>query len=77
MMSLWSLLVPRPPIRCFALLDAMGVCRALREGRHMPSENGWVVVHELRSNWLGQTLPVDAIVEPRYIGKRPRPALAA
>ena len=65
MMSLWSLLTPRARMRRFALLDAMGTCRALREAR------------ELRSQWLGQTLPLEAMVAPRHIGKRPRPALAA
>lgn len=77
MMSLWSLLTPRARKRCFALLDASGICRALREAHEQPAEPGWVEVHELRSQWLGQTLPLEAMVAPRHIGLRPRPALAA
>ena len=77
MMSLWTLLTPRARMRRFALLDAMGTCRALREARELPGEAGWVEVRELRSQWLGQTLPLEAMVAPRHIGRRPRPALAA
>lgn len=40
MMSLWSLLTPRARMRRFALLDAMGTCRALREARELPGEAG-------------------------------------
>jgi hypothetical protein len=77
MMSLWSLLTPRARMRRYALLDAMGTCRALREARELPGEAGWVEVRELRSQWLGQPLPVDVLVVPRHIGLRPCPALAA
>lgn len=77
MMSLWSLLTPRARMRRYALLDTMGTCRALREARELPGEAGWVEVRELRSQWLGQTLPLDAMVAQRDIGRRPRPALAA
>ena len=77
MMSLWSLLTPRARMRRFALLDALGTCRALREARELPGEAGWVEVRELRSQWLGQTLPPETMVAPRHIGRRPRPALAA
>jgi hypothetical protein len=77
MMSLWSLLTPRARMRRYALLDAMGTCRALREARELPGEVGWVEVHELRNQWLGQTLPLEAMVVPQHIGRRPRPALAA
>lgn len=77
MMSLWSLLTPRARMRRFALLDAMGTCRALREARELPGETGWVEVRELRDQWLGQPLPLDVLVVPRHIGMRPRPALAA
>jgi hypothetical protein len=77
MMSLWSLLTPRARMRRFALLDATGTCRALREARELPAETGWVEVHELRSHWLGHALPLEAMVAPRQIGMRPRPVLAA
>lgn len=77
MMSLWSLLTPRARMRRFALLDASGICRALREAREIPGEAGWVEVRELRNQWLGQALPLEAMVTPRHLGRRPRPALAA
>lgn len=77
MMSLWSLLTPRAPMRRFALLDASGTCRALRETRELPGEPGWVEVRELRTQWLGQALPLDVLVTPRRVGTRPSPALAA
>jgi hypothetical protein len=64
-------------MRRFALLDATGTCRALREARQQPAEAGWVEVRELRNQWLGQMLPLEAMVAPRHIGMRPRPALAA
>jgi hypothetical protein len=64
-------------MRRYALLDAQGYCRALREVRQQPLETGWVEVHELRSQWLGQPLPLDALVAPRRIGTRPHQAMAA
>jgi hypothetical protein len=63
-------------MRRFALLDATGTCRALREARERPGEPGWVEVRELRSHWLGQALPLEALIAPRRGGMRPRPALA-
>ena len=75
MMNLWSLLSPRPRMRCFALLDAKGICRALREAREMPAERGWVQVYELNDHWLGQPLPAHArAAQARPL---PRQALAA
>ena len=77
MISLWSLLTPRARMRRFALLDATGTCRALREARELPAEDGWVEVRELRNQWLGQALPLEAMIAPQHLGMRPRPALAA
>lgn len=74
MMSLWSLFSPRARMRCYALLDAKGTCRALRESRQQPAEAGWVEVHEIRTQWLGQPLPNAARVQ---IITRPAHALAA
>ncbi|MDD0841504.1 hypothetical protein [Pseudomonas sp. Gutcm_11s] len=77
MMSLWSLLTPRARMRRFALLDAMGNCRALREASEMPGEDGWVEVNELRPQWLGQRLPTGARVAAAQQAARTRRALAA
>ncbi|MDX5373392.1 MAG: hypothetical protein LPK18_13275 [Pseudomonadaceae bacterium] len=67
MSNLWSLFCPRARMRCFALLDARGICRALREARERPGEAGWVEVSELRSQWLGQPLPPAARLAPRQL----------
>lgn len=64
MMSLWSLFTPRARMRCFALLDAKGNCRALREAREQPRGNGWIEVCELRQHWLGRPLPAHAVLAP-------------
>lgn len=77
MMSLWSLLNPREPLRYYALLDAQGSCRALREARQQPAESGWVEVQELRSSWLGQPLPSSARIAPARTKAHTAQALAA
>ena len=74
MMSLWSLFNPRARMRCYALLDAKGTCRALRESRQQPAEAGWVEVQEMRIQWLGQPLPNAARLP---IANRSAPAMAA
>ena len=74
MMSLWSLFSPRTRMRCYALLDAQGTCRALRESHQPPAEPGWIEVRELRNQWLGQPLPRSARVR---VAVRPAHALAA
>lgn len=76
-MSLWSLFTPRARMRRYALLDAQGHCRALRESRQQPAEAGWVEVHELRATWLGQPLPAAARVLPQARTAQARQALAA
>lgn len=65
MISLWSLFAPRRAMRCYALLDTTGVCRALHEARDAPSQPGWIEVAEIRPHWLGQALPGSAIMQPR------------
>ncbi len=76
-MSLWSLFTPRARMRRYALLDAKGNCRALRESRQQPTAPGWVEVHELRTAWLGQPLPVAARAMPQARPAQARQALAA
>lgn len=76
-MNFWRLLRPRARMRCFALLDARGHCRALREASQQPPEPGWVEVHELRTTWLGQPLPAAARVIPQARTAQTRQALAA
>ncbi|VXB71287.1 conserved hypothetical protein [Pseudomonas sp. 8AS] len=77
MMSLWSLLTPRRAMRRYALLDAAGVCRALREAHSAPSQPGWIEVEEICPSWLGRTLPSHAIAQPRQPVSQPHSALAA
>lgn len=77
MMSLWSLFSPRARMRRYALLDAKGNCHALRECRQPPAEAGWVEVHELRTQWLGQPLPSSARVARARVGAHGTRALAA
>jgi hypothetical protein len=77
MMSLWSLLAPRRAMRRYALLDAAGVCRALREAQSAPTQPGWVEVAEICPSWLGRTLPSRALALPRQPVSRPGSALAA
>lgn len=57
--------LPRPPMRCYALLDAQGTCRALRQSRQAPSGDGWVEIRECRPTWLQQPLPTDARLDRR------------
>ncbi|MBB1520189.1 hypothetical protein [Aquipseudomonas guryensis] len=77
MMNLWSLLSPRRKMRCYALLDSDGRCRALRESTVLPSQPGWVQVRELRTCWLGQPLPVSEIILSRQQFSRPRTLVTA
>ncbi|MVW74877.1 hypothetical protein [Pseudomonas xionganensis] len=57
MFSLRALLAPRPVKRCFALLDAQGICRALRHSAQAPQGLGWVEVETMGLHWLDQRLP--------------------
>lgn len=74
MLRLWNLLTPRPTMRCYALLDSLGVCRALRETSQPPLQLGWVEVRSVRPHWLGRSLPADEII---LRNTRPRHALPA
>lgn len=77
MMSLWNLLNPATRMRCYALLDNRGICRALRQSRSVPEQNGWVEVESMQLQWIGQPVPLYAIVRPQVSVRRPSPALAA
>lgn len=77
MMSLWNLLIPAARMRCYALLDNRGICRALRQSRSVPGQSGWVEVESMQLQWIGQPLPLQAILSPQTSLRRPSPALAA
>ncbi|UVE16972.1 hypothetical protein NVV93_15435 [Pseudomonas sp. LS44] len=71
-MNLLSLLSFWPsPWRHYALLDAQGICRALRHARMAPQGAGWVEVNESRLSWLHQPLPASAHRRPQ-IAQSPR-----
>ncbi|AYC31740.1 hypothetical protein D3880_04785 [Pseudomonas cavernae] len=64
-MSLLQLLFRRPhPMRSYALLDAQGICRALRQSRTAPPGSDWVAVGECRLAWLQRPLPANARPQP-------------
>ncbi len=77
MTNIWNLLAPAARMRCYALLDNRGICRALRQSRSVPSQSGWVEVESVQLNWIGQPLPLYAILCPQTSTRRPSPALAA
>ncbi|MGG2399033.1 hypothetical protein ACJRW5_19010 [Pseudomonas sp. SH1-B] len=52
------------PMRHFALLDAQGHCRALRQMQEHPAQPGWVEVSEPNASWLGAPLPAGARMTP-------------
>ncbi|TIH07444.1 hypothetical protein [Pseudomonas leptonychotis] len=60
MFSLRNLLAPRRSMRSFALLDAQGICRALRQSTQAPQGSGWVEVQQSCLSWLNQPLPAGA-----------------
>jgi len=60
MFSLHSLLAPRRPMRSFALLDAQGICRALRHSAQAPQGSSWVEVQDSCLSWLSAPLPASA-----------------
>ncbi|WP_298183624.1 hypothetical protein [uncultured Pseudomonas sp.] len=60
MFDLRSLLAPRRPMRSFALVDAQGICTALRQSSQAPQGSGWVEVHTSCLSWLNRPLPVSA-----------------
>ncbi|MFZ3153913.1 hypothetical protein [Pseudomonas sp.] len=57
MFSLRSLLAPRRPMRSFVLLDAQGICRALRQSAQAPQGSGWLEVQHSCLSWLNRPLP--------------------
>ena len=60
MFSLRRLFNPRTSLHHFALLDAQGICRALRQCEHAPESGRWVEVSESRLSWIGNSLPASA-----------------
>ncbi len=60
MFALRNLLAPRRPMRSFALLNAQGICTALRQSAQAPQGLGWVEVQKSCLNWLNRPLPADA-----------------
>lgn len=77
MIFLWSLFARRPQRRCFALLDAAGICRGLHEAAECPASGHWVEVREPRLAWIGQPLPASARILPVVGQPAHRRALAA
>lgn len=67
---------PHPP-RHFALLDAEGYCRALRQSQTAPETGNWVEVVESRLSWLDTPLPADARATPVVANAKPAQPLAA
>ena len=60
MFALRRLFNPRKSLHHFALLDAQGICRALRQCERAPATGRWVEVSESRLTWLGNSLPASA-----------------
>lgn len=60
MLSLRNLLAPRRPMRSFALIDAQGICRALRQSAQAPQGPGWLEVQQSCPSWLNRPLPDSA-----------------
>ncbi|WAJ38504.1 hypothetical protein OU800_04505 [Pseudomonas sp. GOM7] len=77
MLSLRRLFNPRKPLRHFALLDAQGICRALRQCEQPPEGGRWVEVSESRMSWLGSALPASARLMPASRQARATSPLAA
>lgn len=67
----------RKPLRHFALLDAQGICRALRQCEQPPQSGRWVEVSESRMTWLGSALPASARLLPAGQQARSTSPLAA
>jgi hypothetical protein len=60
MFSLRNLLAPHRPMRLFVLIDAQGVCRALRQSAQAPHSSDWVEVQQSCLSWLNRPLPAGA-----------------
>jgi hypothetical protein len=60
MFSLRSLLAPHRPMRLFVLIDAQGICRALRQSAQAPQGSGWLEVQHSCLSWLNRPLPAGA-----------------
>lgn len=62
MISLWTLLLQRPQLNCYARLDTDGKCLALKQSSQVTGGYGWVQITEIRLAWLGRELPAEARV---------------
>lgn len=60
MFFLRSLFRPRRPMRSFALVDAQGICRALRQSAQAPQGAGWIELQQCCPSWLNRALPASA-----------------
>ncbi|UVL62414.1 hypothetical protein LOY54_03850 [Pseudomonas sp. B21-032] len=77
MSSLLALLFKRNPQRCFARLDAHGLCQAFKQCAQAPATSGWVEINEIRLAWLNRPLPASARVSKRVSGNWLQRSLAA
>lgn len=77
MFSLRALFAPRPIKRCYALLDAQGICLALRHSAQAPQGLGWVEVDSIGLHWLHQRLPASAKILAQPAPAFERKALTA
>jgi len=59
MLSLWSLFTSPIKQRCYALVDANGICQGFHQSRSAPQGPGWVEVSECRLSWLQHPLPAS------------------
>lgn len=60
MFALLSLFSTRQPMRSFALLDAQGICRALRQSTQAPQGPGWIELQQCCPSLLNRPLPASA-----------------
>jgi hypothetical protein len=77
MFTLRSLFAPARPMRSFALLDAQGICRALRQSTQPPQGSDWVEVQPSCVSWLNRPLPASARTTQATPCQRVQPTLAA
>jgi hypothetical protein len=64
------------PLRCFALVDQQGICRALRQATEAPQGSGWVEIDEYRLSLLSRPLPAKARLRGITCKHKQQPQLA-
>ena len=77
MFALLSLFSTRQPMRSFALLDAQGICRALRQSSQAPQGLGWVELQQCCPSLLNRPLPASARRVQNAFDQPRQPQLAA